>query len=123
MIDNEQDLEAFMAVARAVAIEDAKLMPTTPALQRRADAIVEATRDRLAQMRREELARKPSNVVAGTIRDAIRAMIPAQIFARFAEIRRAHPNMQFAFRDFEHMSVDDLRSALEDVESLIERGE
>lgn len=31
--------------------------------------------------------------------------------------------MQLAHRDYEHMSDEDMRSALEDVESLIERGE
>ena|SRR5688572_9203376 len=36
---SERDLNAFMAIASAVAIEEAKLMPTTPALRERAAAI------------------------------------------------------------------------------------
>jgi hypothetical protein len=118
----EQDLDAYMAIVRAVAVEEAKTMPMTPDTQRRAHRIAEDARDRLAQIRREERARRPSNVVSGMIRDAIKAMSPAQILARLDELRGLHPEMQFAHRDFEHVSDDDLRSALEDVESLIERG-
>jgi hypothetical protein len=119
----DDDLAAFMAIARAVAVEEAKTMPTTPELLRRADAIVEAARDRLARVRREELARRPSNIVSGTVRDWIKALSPAQVIAQLAQIKGDHPEMQFAFRDYEHMSSDDLRSALEDVMSLIERGD
>ncbi len=96
-------------------------MPVTPDLQRRAHVIAEAARDRLAQMRREERAKRPSNIVSGAIRDAIKAMNPAQVAARFAEILRLNPTMQFAHRNLEHMSLDDMRSALEDAESTIER--
>ena len=74
-------------------------------------------------MRRAELAKRPSNVVSGSIRDWIRALNPAQAIAKLTEIKVAHPELQFAFRDYEHMSPDDLRSALEDVVSLIERGD
>lgn len=123
MTPSEQDLETYMAIARAVAVEDAKTMPTTPELQRRAHAIAEGARDRLAAIRREERARRPSNVVSGAIRDAIKAMSPAQVLARLGELRGLHPQMQFAHRNFDHLSDEDLRSALEDVESLIERGD
>jgi hypothetical protein len=61
--------------------------------------------------------------VSGAIRDAIKAMSPAQVLARLGELRGLHPQMQFAHRNFEHLSDEDLRSALEDVESLIERGD
>jgi hypothetical protein len=123
MTQSEQDLDTYMAIARAVAVEEAKTMPTTPDLQRRAHAIAEGARDRLAAIRREERAKRPSNVVSGAIRDAIKAMSPSQILARLGELRGLHPQMQFAHRNFEQLSNDDLRSALEDVESLIERGD
>jgi len=123
MTQSEQDLDTYMAIARAVAVEEAKSMPTTPELQRRAHVIAEGARDRLAAIRREERAKRPSNVVSGAIRDAIKAMSPAQILARLGELRVLHPQMQFAHRNFEQLSDDDLRSALEDVESLIERGD
>ena len=122
MTQSERDLDTYMAIACAVAVEEAKTMPVTPDLQRRAHVIAEAARDRLAQMRREERAKRPSNIVSGAIRDAIKAMNPAQVAARFAEILRLNPTMQFAHRNLEHMSLDDMRSALEDAESLLESG-
>jgi hypothetical protein len=118
----EDDLEAFMAIARAVAVEQAKSMPTTPELLRRADAIVEAARGRLAAMRRDELARRPSNVVTSGIRDWIRAMAEPELIAFLTRAKLDHPELQFAFRRYETMSVEDLRSAVEDVVSLQERG-
>jgi hypothetical protein len=95
----------------------------TPDLQQRARVIAEAARDRLAQMRREERAKRPSNVVSGAIRASIKAMNPAQVGARFAEILRLNPTMQVAHRNLEHLSLDDMRSALEDAESLLEGGD
>ncbi len=126
MTQNEQlddDLETFMAIARAVAVEEAKTMPTTPDMLRRADAIVESARDRLAAMRRDELAKRSSNVVRRGIRDWIRAMSLAEAFAELTRFKVEHPELQLAFRDFEHMSLDDAHSALEDVVSLTERGD
>lgn len=122
MIENDHDLETFMAIAKEQAIADAKLMPTTPEIRQRAAALVEFARDKLATMQREERAKRPSNVVPGGIRDAIRAMSPAQVFARLTELCGIHPELHFAHRDFSHLSEDDLRSALEDAESLAERG-
>ena len=123
MTQSERDLDTYMAIACAVAVEEAKTMPVTPDLQRRARVIAEAARDRLAEMRREERAKRPSNVVSGAIRASIKAMNPAQVAARFAEILRLNPTMQVAHRNLEHMSLDDMRSALEDAESLLESGD
>lgn len=124
MLTQEQrDLRAFMAIAEEQAMAEARLTPSTPDIKRRAHALAEFARNRLAQMQREERAKRPSNVVSGAIRATIRAMNPAQLIARLDELRILHPTMQFAHRDYEHMAEDDLRSALEDAESLIERGE
>lgn len=123
MTQSERDLETYMAIACAVAVEEAKAMPGTPDLQRRAHLIAEAARDRLARMRREERAKRPSNVVSGAIRASIKAMKQADVVARFAEILRLNPTMHFAHRNLEHMSEEDMRSALEDAESLLERGD
>ena len=123
MTQSERDLDTYLAIACAVAVEEAKTMPVTAELQRRAHAIAEGARDRLAKMRREERAKRPSNVVSGAIRASIKAMNPSEVIARFAEILRLHPTMQFAHRNLEHMSIDDMRSALEDAESLLESGD
>jgi len=118
---SQRDLNAFMALMSERALARATDMPTTPDIQRRAHAITERGRDRLAQMRRDERARRPSNIVSGAIRAVILAMSPAAVLARLSELARVHPEMHFAHRDFTHLSDEDLRSALEDAESLIER--
>ena len=116
-------MRTFMAIAQEAAIADAKLMPTTPDIKRRAHALAELARDRIAELRRQERAKRPSNVVSGGIRASIVAMSPAHVMARLMAMCGEHPTMQLAHRDYEHMSDEDLRSALEDVESLIERGD
>src|SRR5688572_12331853 len=47
---SERDLNTFMAIASAVAIEEAKLMPTTPDVRRRARAIADDARAALAAL-------------------------------------------------------------------------
>lgn len=121
MTQNETDLRTFMAIAQEMAIADAKLMPTTPDIRRRAAALTEFARERLALMQREERAKRPSNVVSGKIRDAIAALPLPNVFAWLDALRVEHPTMQIAFRDYEHLSETDARSALEDALSLIEQ--
>lgn len=118
---SQRDLRTFMAIAQEQAIAEAKLMPTTPDIKRRAHAIAEAARERLAQMQREERAKRPSNVVSGKIRDATKALPLPDVIAWLNDLRVQHPTMQFAHRDYEHLSETDARSALEDALSLIER--
>lgn len=123
MTQSQRDLRTFMALAQEAAIADAKLMPTTPDIKRRAHALAEFARDRIAEMRREERAKRPSNVVSGAIRAAIQAMSLDRVRAYLTELRDGHPTMAFACRDYEQMTDDDLRSALEDALSLVERGD
>jgi hypothetical protein len=122
MTQNKRDLRAFLALSQALAIEDAEQMPTTPEIEKQAHEITELARDRAAHRRREARARQPSNIKRGAIRAAIRAMSPAQVLAQLIDLRAQHPEMAFAHRDFDHISENDLRSALEDAESLVERG-
>lgn len=123
MNQSQRDLRTFMAIAQEQAIAEAELMPTTLDIKQRARALAEFARDRMAQMRREERAQRPSNVVSGAIRASIQALSPAQVLARMQELFGLHPDMQLAYRDYEHLSDDDRRSALEDMESLVERGD
>lgn len=121
MTKSQRDLRTFMAVARDVAIAKAERMPTTPDIQRRAAALVAFGRERIAEMRREELARRPSNVVSGAVRDAIQKLTRAEVITRLSQIWAQNPALQFAHRECDEMTDDDLRSALEDAESLLER--
>jgi dihydroxyacetone kinase-like predicted kinase len=123
MTNSEQDLRTLMAVAQNVAIAKAKLMPTTPDIQRRAAALVAFEHERIAQMRREELARRPSNVVSGAIREAIRKLARSETIAWLSQLGTQHPELQVGHRECDEMTDDDLRSALEDALSLTERAE
>jgi hypothetical protein len=120
MTQSQKDLRAFMAIAQEQAIAEAKLMPTTPDIKRRARALAEFARDRLAEMVREERATRPSNVVSGKIRDSIWELPLPRVFEWLTELRVQHPTMQFAHRDFEKLSEIDARSMLEDALSMIE---
>lgn len=118
--DTERDLKTFMAVAQAVAIEEAKHMPTTPEIERDALALAAFTREHLAAMRREELAQRPSNIVSGAIRPSILAMARDKVIARLRDLFVRHPQLQFCYRDFEQATDEDLRSALEDALSIVD---
>ena len=67
----------------------------------------------VAQMERSE--RKTE------VRPTIATMARPSVLLRFAEIFAIQPTAAMAFRDFERMSDDDLRSALEDAETMLER--
>lgn len=116
---SERDLKTFMAIAEGVAIAKAKTMPTTPDIQRRAAALVSFGNERIAEMRRADLATRPSNVVVGAIRDSIRRLSRSEVITKLSALWTVHPEMQFAHRECEEMTDDDLRSALEDAETLI----
>jgi hypothetical protein len=51
---SERDLRTFMAIAQAVAIEDAKYMPTTPEIRQQAQELMKKARARLAELDNEE---------------------------------------------------------------------
>ena len=119
----DPDFNVLMGLIDARATAYAKQMPTTPELHASSKRIVERGRDELARQRREERARRPSNVVNGAIRAAIRAMSPSHVFAELTEMVRVHPDLHCAHRDLTHLSESDLRSALEDAMSLVERKE
>ncbi len=114
----DRDLATFMAVARAVATEEAKGIPTTPAIERDAASLAMFARERVAKLRRAELAAQPSNVVSGAVRPSILAMVRDKVLARLNEVIGIRPELQFAFRDFESASDHDLRTALEDALSI-----
>jgi hypothetical protein len=116
----ERRLRSFEALQIALAIEDAKHMPTTPEIERQADSLYAAGRRYMAQLRYAENAMWPVTVVSGEIRPAIRALGRAEVIAQLAELRAKHPQLQYAHRDCETISDHDLRSMLEDATRLTE---
>jgi hypothetical protein len=121
MTNSERDLRTFMKVMQDVAIAKAKLMPTTPDIQHRAARLVAFGHEKIAEMRRETLAQRRTNVVSGAIRDAFEALPRNEVIAKLTALWSTHPDLQFAFRECDDMPDDDLRSMLEDATSLIER--
>ncbi len=87
----------------------------------RAAALVAFGHEKIAELRRAELAKRPTNVVTGTIREWVRKLIRSELISELTTVRTDHPELQVAYRECDQMTDDDLRSALEDALSLIER--
>lgn len=119
----ERRLRSFEALQIALATEDAKHMPTTPEMERRAAALYAFGRRRIAQLRYAENALWPVAIVSPEIRPEILAMSRPEVIARLGELRANYPQLQYAHRDCETLSDHDLRSMLEDATRLIERKE
>ncbi len=116
----ERRLRTFEAVQIALAIEDAKHMPTTHEIERQVDSLYAAGRRRMAQLRYAENALWPVMIAGGEIRPEILAMNRAEVIAQLGALRAKHPHMQYAHRDCETLSDHDLRSMLEDATRLTE---
>lgn len=116
----ERKLRSFEAVQIALAIEDAKHMPTTREIERQVESLYAAGRRRMAQLRYAENALWPVTIVSGEIRPEILAMNRAEVIAQLGDLRAKHPQMQYAHRDCETLSDHDLRSMLEDATRLAE---
>jgi alkanesulfonate monooxygenase SsuD/methylene tetrahydromethanopterin reductase-like flavin-dependent oxidoreductase (luciferase family) len=115
----DRDLATFMAVAQAVGLEEAKRTPTTADDEQEAQDLVTFTREHLAAIRRDELAKQRSNIVSGAIRPSILAMTRDRVLARLRELFVLYPDLQFCHREFERETDDDLRSALEDALAVL----
>ena len=58
---SERDLRTFIAIQCALAIEEAKLMPTTPEIERTAQALYEFGRAKLAELDAAEAQKAGTN--------------------------------------------------------------
>ncbi len=120
MTNHERRLRSFEALQIALAIEDAKRMPTTPQIERQVESLYAAGRRRMAQLRYAENAQWPVKIVGGEIRPEILAMNRSEVFAQLGQLRAKHPQLHYAHREAEMLSDHDLRSMLEDATRLIE---
>jgi hypothetical protein len=116
----ERALRGFMGVQIALAKEDAKRMPTTPEIERAAQALYTSIRRRMAEIRYAENARFPVQVLGNEIRPEILAMSRIEVIVRLCELRALHPKLQYAHREGEALSDRDLRVLLEDAMKLVE---
>lgn len=113
MIKN-QNVRLYEALAHDVAMDAAERRELTPELREESRRLHAFAQKLIAQMDHDYASDRG-------VRPAIVAMDRPSMLARFAKIFEIRPRGVFAFRDFSHMSDDDLRSALEDAESLLER--
>jgi hypothetical protein len=116
----ERRLRSFEALQIALAIEDAKHMPTTPEIERKAEALYAVGRRRMVQIRYAENVLWPVKIVSGEVRPEILRMSRSEVVAALRELRVSHPELQYAHRDCEGLSDHDLRSMLEDAMRLTE---
>lgn len=116
----ERKLRGFHSLQAALAIEDAKRMPTTPEIERQVDRLYAAGRSKMAAIRYAESIQSRATIETGTIRASIVTMAGDVVKAWLRKIWADNPELQLAFRDCESLSDNDLRALLEDALTLTE---
>lgn len=110
-----KNVRLYEALAHEAAMDAAERRELTPDQREVSRRMLAFAHARLADMDRAD-TNKCRNV-----RPAILAMERPSMLSRLAAIFTAQPGAVFAYRDFERLSDDDLRTALEDAESMLER--
>lgn len=115
--DQKKNLRIYEAISYESAVEaSTRRSGLTVAEREEARQFVDGMRMRvLAKQRADRAAARGHRV-----RPSILAMVREALERRFAELFAQYPDAVFAHRDLEEMSDDDLRTALEDAEALIE---
>lgn len=116
--DRKKNLLIYEAISYESAVEaSARRDGLTLAERTEARQFVLGMRARVLEKQRADRAQSR----AGRIRRSILEMAREAMERRFGNLLVAYPDAVFAHRDLTEMSDDDLRSALEDAESLVER--
>ena len=112
-------LEALADAAVAVELEEGMPDRESHAAANRYHALVT---DRLAEMRRAELAQiaKPSRE-RRSVRPGVLAMAHDALVAEYARLKTAYPELGFAHRKLSGITDDDLRTMIEDIYWMVER--
>ena len=113
MIKNKS-LRVYEQLAHEAAMDAAERRDLTPNQRDISRRMHELAHARLQEMER-------ADAKATKVRGAIRAMDRPSMLQRLSEIFSLRSDSVLAFRNFERLSDDDLRSALEDAESMLER--
>lgn len=108
-------LRMYEALAHDVAMDAAERRELTLEQREVSRRMLAFAHARLEEMDRADSPR------CRNVRAAIMAMERPSMLQRLAAIFAAQPGAVFAHRDFERLSDDDLRTALEDAESMLER--
>ncbi|MDQ3366256.1 MAG: hypothetical protein M3680_12590 [Myxococcota bacterium] len=116
--DQKKNLRIYEAISYESAVEaSARRDGLTLAERDEARQFVDGMRARVLEKQRADRA----TARVGRVRPSILAMVREALERRFADLLASHPDAVFAHRDLTEMSDDDLRSALEDAEALVER--
>ena len=116
MIQNK-NLRLYEALAHEAAMEAAERRELTPELRAISRQLHGWAHGQIDAYERAEKRQRQLH----RVRPSIRAMERPFLLARLGEILAGQPRVVFAYRDFDHLGDDDLRTALEDAEQMIER--
>jgi hypothetical protein len=115
---NEKNHRIYDAIAHEDALDAADRRELTSTERDEAHRFVDQMRARVLD---EQRARRTHRDEGARVRPSILAMARDAILRRLGELFDSHPGAVFAHRDLTMMSDHDLRTALEDAESLVER--
>lgn len=116
MMDHKKHLDVLDALAdAAVEVELAEGRPTKESRAAAARCYAVVT-DRLAEMRRAELARLGELVIERRpIRSSLMVMARDALIAELSRLGEAHPKLGFAHQKLSTVTDDDLRTMIEDI--------
>jgi sialic acid synthase SpsE len=112
----DKNLKLYEALAHEVAMDAAERRELTDDQREISKRLVAKTHERIAEAERAQRAKAPRKV-----RAEYAAMERPSLLSKLRDLLASQPRAALAFRDLDKMSDDDLRVALEDVTSLIER--
>jgi hypothetical protein len=112
----DKNLRLYEALAHEVAMDAAVRRELTDDQRAESRRLLAHVHERLAELERAQRQRAPRKV-----RAEVATMPRSSLLQRLGELLAAQPRAVFAFRDLDRMSDDDLRNALEDALSMIER--
>lgn len=114
MTTSEHKRRTFEVLANAVAAHEAQQMILTPHEEAAVERLYVAGRRMMAQHRYQERELYPVRYLGPEIRPEILAMSRDDLVAQLADLRGHYPALQYAHREGDNLSDDDLRAMLED---------
>ena len=116
MIDHKRNLDVLEALADAAVSVELEEGVSTKESRAAADRYHAFISDRLAEMRRAELARLGEpKIEKRPIRPSLLAMAHDALLAEVTRLKQAYPNLKLAHRKLSAVTDDDLRSMIEDI--------
>ena len=112
----DNNLKLYETLAHEVAMDAAERRELSDEQREISKRLLGKAHERIAEMERALRAKAPRKV-----RAEYAVMDRSGLLATLRDLLAGQPRAALAFRDLEKMSDDDLRVALEDVTSLIER--